>query len=1625
MITNNEKQSTLISPTAKDFFQIWNELLEVAGKISERWDPATTNESDPGIVLLKVLTALADNLNYNIDKNILEAYMPSAAQEESMRKLCEMLGYDMKYYRSATTDVTIAYMGSAQDWQSTESGIAPLILPRFTQITNLDSDIIYTTTERAVFTRANTVATIPCIEGTLHFCEEDNDGIVTLNNIDDNFRYYLPQTYIAENGLFVYNVSDGVWSTEWRKVTNLNSHALKSYIYKFGYDSRKFLPYIQFPEDISALIADGLRIGYIVTSGVNGNISAGTLTTFTTPTEWQLSDSTEAQSNSYNKTGVEHTADEFKCTNTSAATNGADRESLNAAYNGFKKTIGTFDTLVTCRDYMNKIYQLTTSSTNPTPLVSNSIVSDIRDDINRAMSICSFDDFGIKYVDYAHSVTNKENIITDFVVSGQGDSNVTSATINNAYEATSATIDKTLKYINTYQGTNDISYWRGYKQVIADSDPVYSWGAIEGISSPAMNHFDLILYPFKTVQGLNTKNEYDGSFKYDNANYREISSELEVYKTISHKLNLPTNDEIICIKNYLRLNAKITTMTKVDNIEWKVILDNIKTAIYKAFNLRQLDFSEEIPFDDILDVIQKADANIKNVALEEPTLYTVVLTGDNREYFITYDADNVGNDVSKQQKEMKKKFTPEEKIAFAAGESNFWATKNLTTKELYNKLVLRNILAGRVELFNYNKDFSAEVNEIPLENDVPLIYPTDDNPITNIRPDFNLETAIGGDSSKNPYTLQENQIIQFSAPNFRTVKTYPSYVNYYLQLAGGAAEKAIPATFNSLTAVLTANANALYIQAIIENLNTPNNLNILDLNATQTSQFDTLKSSYPIIFESKNSSYQPTTDYVGWYSEGSTQVKRILDATTRLPIVGTKTYYTIKLDPTTFNYWNTWFIENNSTPPIATDCDGLYRAKSGDTTCVPGYLIDENKTKYILVTKLNTTPINPLGSLFVPIIEPNSPRTTGKGKDAVANKIAANTEYKLQSDECLYINYTDANTSTADMGENDTAATLKTTSTVINDVLKEGTIIKPNFDLEDSSIKAQHTSYSKKTGFTFPDSSIPGMFSIGANEQIEVREPVVVYVYDETNTGATGPSPIYVYFNLKDEIPDEQGRIYFLTKDGPDSTRILNEGEYFWYTDKNKQLLTYCGPGTEIENHTGGGIYKRDTATKITTEDILEQGLSIVPWITIPGLYMTKPNDETANGKYIKWSEYQYITLTADDTLLTLDPTDDDHKINIPDGCNQEPRECTSATYQFKDSLTPESLPTFTIKGITWKVRTKLEVNSTPANGQKLNVGDSITLEYKNTSPTIIAGNGDEDVTFKTNYVINSTLDNINTTYSSINEKGELEELNNFKVKVFNQKQISITTKDTGAQEENPSIPLLLNNTQQYYTSVPFNYLPENADQNYPYFKLYCTIPDETTQFGLIMFYYKTTAVEENPNNCPRISIIYDDTDHPAKLYNSRTINELIPGINVIEIAKSCIIQIKPAYSFQAKDDLIIFSPLDIIDEGIYEGRPDKGLNLDILKYYLPKSSPFPADPQTPAEQLLADIHAADEEGIFYYNAIIDNSARLDLNIDAGETMQTERIWYDYNNVNNKFVVSEIDSDYLDTGITLARTSSK
>ena len=654
MITKNEISSLNLSPTKKDFVQIWNELLEVASKITERWDPTSTNESDPGIVLLKVLAGIADKLNYNIDKNILEAYMPTAAQTESMQKLCELVGYNIKYYQSAETSVKIKYTGNTVDTSSDNTERLPepgLLIPKFTTVTNADKDVTFVTTNTipVLINNSKPWVEVPCIEGQISQCESLNENnLIMLSQLDDNKRYYLPETQIAENGIFVYNAATNNGNTTlsdgnvWLKVSNLNTQPAGSRVFKFGYDSMVGRPYITFPDDVGSLIGDGLFIYFIRTSGLNGNISPGTLKILEPPTgdEWS-----------------NYSAEQFEVVNTNAATNGANIESITTAYNNFKKTVGVFDTLVTCRDYMNKIYSL--MDVTNTPYVSNILVTDIRNDINNAITLCSCNESGILY---------KEMPLTKA-----------------SHSCTSIRARKV-------EGQDDV-----YTLVVEhDPDDI--------TEEPLIDHFDLLLYPFKTFTQVSfgTKDlviPYNRSFEYtgqrvENGEFEEALADI---KTCAHNFKSPKDGDIVAINNYLRLNAFIATSTRVSTIEADDILKNIRIALVNEFNLRNLDFGEEIPFDSILSVIENADSRIKVVSLQEPAVLTTYSVKDStsdigsKEYGIAVAADDLIYS------------RPIEGVVYGDNKA----------KEIYNTLVLRNILAGRASLFKYDETFASNSAEKP------------------------------------------------------------------------------------------------------------------------------------------------------------------------------------------------------------------------------------------------------------------------------------------------------------------------------------------------------------------------------------------------------------------------------------------------------------------------------------------------------------------------------------------------------------------------------------------------------------------------------------------------------------------------------------------------------------------------------------------------------------------------------------------------------------------------------------------------------------------------------------------------------------------------------------------------
>lgn len=636
MINDNELNISNRSYINKDFPVIYTEILNLAKKLSNRFDPETSNESDPFIVLTKLLAFIGDKLNYNVDKNVLERFMPSATQETSMRELCEMMGYSMKYYVAPTTEVSFRYEGDASFGGSHSS----FEIPQFTVVQDASESVQYYTIKKcSIYAKGISTEPVGVIQGTLNDLSVFDSTTIMLENLDDNNRVYFPQVAVAQNGVFISG-GNLLPNDEWKRVDNLNTQEIGAAVYKFGYDSIKGLPYIEFSKDIASLIGSGLTIKYIITDGEQGNVMAGSLTKLKSPISfsWNNGDSISME---VSESGISP----LVIKNTNAAINGSSPESINQAYNNFKKTIGTFDTLVTTRDYVNAIYGLTDKD-DIFNLVSNVQVGDRRSDINGAYTIVSFTDEG------------KETL------------NV---------------------------GTLDA--------------------------------YDLCLYPMKPINNYSI-DTFNQSFK-PLTSTSQIKGELEDFKCLSHNYKTLENSDLFAIKNYYLLKARVSTVSKVTKLEGATIIANINAALVKNFNAREVDFGYEIPYDELLSVIEGADKRIKSVSLYEPSLETRYMSANGNEYSIG-DSDGKG---------------------------------------YYIDLVAKNVLGGRIPLYDYDERFEVEFGEEQVSG-VDFI---NENVVS-------ITTNAGISVSTTEYTLKENEVVQFATPSLITKKTYPYMINYYLKL---------------------------------------------------------------------------------------------------------------------------------------------------------------------------------------------------------------------------------------------------------------------------------------------------------------------------------------------------------------------------------------------------------------------------------------------------------------------------------------------------------------------------------------------------------------------------------------------------------------------------------------------------------------------------------------------------------------------------------------------------------------------------------------------------------------------------------------------------------------------------
>lgn len=592
---NVENYLSSLSYINKDFQSIWDELLETVPKLTTKWLPSEANESDPLVVLLKELAIIADKLNYNIDKNVLELFPATLTQLRSAYNVYDSLGYTPDWYISATTTVSVIYSGLLSgSVPSTENAGAEFTIEKFQQVSDDDNEIVYTLLGDVAGENGDPIVvgipatyTVTAMEGTLNDFTINGSNRITYSNLDSQNRLYFNETNIAQNGIIIsensdfsdFNVNELIGngaidssddSNYWRRVTNLNQYVAGQRIYKLGIDSVTNSVYIQFPDDIGNLMGNGLYIKYILSSGESGNIGRGDLTKFANVPSFPITTST----------GTELTVsatDDFTITNTRSAQNGSDPLDIEEMRTQFNRIVGTFETLVTLRDYENFLNNYTDS-------IGNHVVSNVR----------VSDRFHDPFDTLTYKTMNSDGVISD----------VTTAV---------------------------------------------EWSTDTGVNT-TMSAYDLRMYPFRAPQNDNYSNESDFNYSFNvgmNVNQMGGLTEEITGSSVIAESDVPVNitnpdyvlSESKCISHNFRnsrqpiiipytLDGQLYLQAPVTSTEATKILQSVESVLYSTLNPRVLSWGEMIDYGTVVENIKGADNRIQYVALNSIMYDNPIFAGE-------------------------------------------------------------------------------------------------------------------------------------------------------------------------------------------------------------------------------------------------------------------------------------------------------------------------------------------------------------------------------------------------------------------------------------------------------------------------------------------------------------------------------------------------------------------------------------------------------------------------------------------------------------------------------------------------------------------------------------------------------------------------------------------------------------------------------------------------------------------------------------------------------------------------------------------------------------------------------------------------------------------------------------
>lgn len=805
-----------LSYTNKDFQTIYPELIEVVKKLSVKWDPSISNESDPGVLLIKLNAILADRDSYNIDKNVLE-YFPETVTQPSIANLVfSQQAYRMHQYIGAETAVTISMNNNSKEELTKEQLEEEFALPLFSMVSDSGNTIVYTliANENSI---SNTIPSqvslkrngdsivVHAIQGIYTNFTVNGDARITAQNLDSNNKIYFNDVDIAENGIYINNINNNNYSS-WKRVDNLSTQPLGTKCYLFNRDPKTDLLYIQFPEDVDTTIGQGINISYIRTLGQAGNIKARQLE--------QFYSEGVATSISTGET-VSLSSDNFTLFNINASTDGKDPESIDDAYTNYKRTVGTFNTLVTLRDYIN---YLVTSG-----MVSNGVVTDRTNDIQ----------------DVYYTYINRDGVRQKYkyIEKDTAGNNLMSAFDLKLYVMESVTKQPSVEmYRNSFKlipnGTT------------SDSNPINNLQSIWNVLSD-QDGVGLIQHDIKNIENDKVcifKNKYKINCKIIPTGELSDKQQADVIKNITSALYRSLNSNKVNFGEGIDYEYVLQIIKNSSSLIRTVILDDITYDTYAVIHRTGIDGTET--FEEVLisdepktTLIAKSD-EVVDIAGTHYYKTSKTLPSNNLTNFNFNNIDEIRDALSggyfefTEGKDIKKVFIlpsniTKTKVTIDGGSEidcisisikyetvllyvtepvvspagitiDFYLLKDDTLSgvnfyfedaEVYNlqrDIFAKSVLAYTTPILETSEEnFEFNVNQTNV-NYKNLIYDNVQAITTNSAVTLNLSPAKITESSTTyraiSYTLPDNETIEFWSPNAIDVENYSNYVKYILKL---------------------------------------------------------------------------------------------------------------------------------------------------------------------------------------------------------------------------------------------------------------------------------------------------------------------------------------------------------------------------------------------------------------------------------------------------------------------------------------------------------------------------------------------------------------------------------------------------------------------------------------------------------------------------------------------------------------------------------------------------------------------------------------------------------------------------------------------------------------------------